>query len=348
MSTAVCPACGETAGLDEAFCESCGAALGAPGGGIPGAPDRPAPCSRCGAAVGEDGYCSACGWLQERPGDHVEVDLGALAAVSDRGLRHHRNEDATAVVIAGRQAAAVVCDGVSSSANPDRASAAASEAAIAVLAAAIRTGEPAPSALARAVESARHAAEGVEATETTGAPAPPSTTLVAAIAAPGTVTVANIGDSRAYWFGAHRAELLTTDDSWAEAAIAAGVQPSDAYASRQAHMITRWLGSDSDHDAPTVTTFRVDAPGTVVLCSDGLWNYYRSPDALAALVGTAGDETPLALGRRLVAAALAAGGHDNVSVVIIPTGPDGVAAADPPATRPVPSRPDATRSDTKE
>lgn len=326
MNTAVCPACGEAAGPGEAFCESCGGALGLPAG-------DPAPCTRCGAAVGGDGYCSACGWLQERPGDHVEVDLGAVAAVSDRGLRHHRNEDATAVVAAGRQAAAVVCDGVSTSANPDRASAAASEAAIAVLAAAIRTAEPAPSALLRAVEAARLAAEAVEATETTGVPAPPSTTLVAAIAAPGAVTVANIGDSRAYWLGAHRAELLTTDDSWAEAAIAAGVEPTDAYASRQAHMITRWLGADSDHDAPTVTTFRVDAAGTVVLCSDGLWNYYRSPEALAALVGSAGDETPVALGRRLVAAALAAGGHDNVSVAVIPTGPDGVAVATHPDSK---------------
>src|SRR5947199_152444 len=56
--------------------------------------------------------------------DHAEVDLGPAAGVSDRGLRHHRNEDAMA--LAAEQApdrpavVAVGCDGVSSSARPDQ------------------------------------------------------------------------------------------------------------------------------------------------------------------------------------------------------------------------------------
>ena len=51
------------------------------------------------------------------PRDHSEVNLGPAAGVSDRGLRHHRNEDAMALAAEeqspnGPVVVAVVCDGV--------------------------------------------------------------------------------------------------------------------------------------------------------------------------------------------------------------------------------------------
>ncbi len=110
---------------------------------IPAPPRRPRPrhrpaagtggCVACGAGrVDRDGYCEHCGHAQPRPRDHLEQELGGVAAVTDRGLRHHRNEDAFAVTAAaladGSPAVvAVVCDGVSSAARPDEASAAASD-----------------------------------------------------------------------------------------------------------------------------------------------------------------------------------------------------------------------------
>ena len=49
--------------------------------------------------------------------DHAEVDLGLLAGVTDRGLRHEQNEDAMEIAVADTGAGpvplAVVCDGVS-------------------------------------------------------------------------------------------------------------------------------------------------------------------------------------------------------------------------------------------
>src|SRR5579872_7131404 len=55
--------------------------------------------------------------------DHQEVDLGLLADVTDRGLRHHRNEDAMELAVAqtgdGPVIVAVVCDGVSTSTRPE-------------------------------------------------------------------------------------------------------------------------------------------------------------------------------------------------------------------------------------
>src|ERR1700749_4152593 len=76
--------------------------------------------------------------------DHAEVDLGPAAGVSDRGLRHHRNEDAMALAAEqapdGPAVVAVVCDGVSSSARPDQASLVSAEAGLPILVAAVQAG----------------------------------------------------------------------------------------------------------------------------------------------------------------------------------------------------------------
>ncbi len=54
----------------------------------------------------------------------MEEDLGQVAGVSDRGLRHSRNEDAMHFAVAetdaGPVAVAIVCDGVSSAPRPRR------------------------------------------------------------------------------------------------------------------------------------------------------------------------------------------------------------------------------------
>lgn len=280
--------------------------------------------------------------------DHHEIDWGVAAVVSDRGHRHHRNEDAGEVFVDGDRVAVVVCDGVSSTANPDQASAAAASAAVAVLREFL-TAEPtradpagtdptislavtddatlATAALRQAVSAARRAVEDVPDDEPGGYPGRPSTTMVLALVAPGCVVTANVGDSRGYWLpdrGAIR--RLTVDDSWAEAAIAAGVPEPAAYAAPQAHVITNWIGGDASDDDPTVTAVTLDTPGLLVLCSDGLWNYLPAAEDLAAAVAD-GDEDgtgvsrPLAVARHLVQVALDAGGSDNVTVAVVSAGP---------------------------
>jgi serine/threonine protein phosphatase PrpC len=61
-------------------------------------------------------------------------------------------------------------------------------------------------------------------------------------------------------------------------------------------------------------------PGVLVLCSDGLWNYFSRPEQLADLLAAAEDGA-LDGARRLVRAALDAGGGDNVAVAVVPVGP---------------------------
>src|ERR1700728_4710353 len=132
--------------------------------------------------------------------DHSEVNLGPAAGVSDRGLRHHRNEDAMALAAEeqspnGPVVVAVVCDGVSSSARPDEASQAAVHAALPVLVAAAQTGDDLAAPPLASVQAARQAiADMAEPTGDTSA-----TTFVSAVASGAEVTLCWLGDSRAYW-----------------------------------------------------------------------------------------------------------------------------------------------------
>jgi serine/threonine protein phosphatase PrpC len=297
-------------------------------------------CQRCQSPVFHDElYCEACGWkasqeperapvpaASEAPADRQTTDLGSVAGVTDRGRRRQRNEDAFAIAAAGDRFIAVVCDGVASTANPDQAAREAATAALSVLEPLVhRTEWPAPESddlLGRAFEEAQRAVMRVPDDEPDGNDLSPSTTMVVGVVGPGRVTVANIGDSRAYWLGASpsAARLLTVDDSWAQESIAEGIAPEVAYAHPEAHTITRWVGADADSVVPTVVTVDATEAGLLVLCSDGLWNYFEDPSRLAALVPDWVASTPVDIARRLTDAALAAGGHDNVTVVVIPVG----------------------------
>ncbi len=268
--------------------------------------------------------------------DHAETDLGMAAAVTDLGLRHRRNEDAYAIAVEGQRAVVVVCDGVSSSANPDQASAAAATTALDALRPSLTPPEGSaaePAALTdllqAAVAAAGAAVVGVPGTEPGGYPAAPSTTIVAALVEPGRVAVASLGDSRAYWLTPqpeadaepHGSRLLTVDDSLAEMAIAQGVPPEAAYSLPQAHVITRWLGAGAQGPEPEVGVFTTERGGLLLVCTDGLWNYFEPPERLASLVAEAGVRTPGEIARMLVDAANDAGGGDNVTVAVVAVPP---------------------------
>ena len=153
-----CPSCGRVAGPDDNFCEACRTAL-APSVASDGANGPADRCPYCAGRIGADGYCESCGRKEQAGRDHIELDLGLVAGVTDRGLRHRRNEDAmvlaTAQVPGGPVVVAVVCDGVSSADRPDEASLAAAQAAGDVLLAAARGGEDMAAASAAAVRAAQ-------------------------------------------------------------------------------------------------------------------------------------------------------------------------------------------------
>ena len=189
----------------------------------------------------------------------MEEDLGQVAGVSDRGLRHSRNEDAMHFAVAdtddGPVAVAIVCDGVSSAPRPDEASWTAVHTGITLLAEGAERGDDPARASRTAVKAAGQAL-----TELAGPDGAPAATYVSAVVSQGQITVCWLGDSRAYWLAASPAppagpndtiditggsRRVTRDDSLAEEIVAAGLATMDeAMASPQAHVITRWLGAD--------------------------------------------------------------------------------------------------------
>jgi serine/threonine protein phosphatase PrpC len=253
--------------------------------------------------------------------DHAELDAGLLAGVTDRGLRHHRNEDAFALRTVhgpdGLIPVAVVSDGVSSAPRPDEASLAAVRAAIGVLAAAAEAGDDPVAASTAAARAASDALAGLAGPE--GAPA---ATYVSAMVGQDAVTICWLGDSRAYWLAEDpdASARITRDDSLAEELVASGVATQeDAMASPQAHVITRWLGADLPDAEPHVSQFQPPGPGLLLICSDGLWNYRPEAGDLASLVPFPDVFTdPLAVAAKLVKFAVDSGGMDNITVVLVP------------------------------
>nr|WP_145490311.1 MULTISPECIES: PP2C family serine/threonine-protein phosphatase [Streptomyces] len=300
----------------------------------PAPPARPATtCVACRAGrVDGDGYCENCGHAQPLERDHMERESGPVAAVSDRGLRHHRNEDFfalghTALPDGAPATLAVVCDGVSSATRPDEASAAAARAAGDVLLAALPRGTHPQAAMHEAIVAAAGAVDALAGEPDTAREHDPhqnapACTIVSAVVAAGLLVVGWVGDSRAYWVPDDRGAppaRLTEDDSWAAQMVAAGLMnEAEAYADERAHAITGWLGADAYELDPHTASFTPDRPGVVVVCTDGLWNYAETAREMAETIPADAAVRPLHSARVLVGHALDGGGHDNVTVAVLP------------------------------
>ncbi|WP_449064063.1 PP2C family protein-serine/threonine phosphatase, partial [Planomonospora algeriensis] len=160
---------------------------------------------------------------------------------------------------------------------------------------------------------------------------------VSVVVGPGGVTVGWVGDSRAYWLRAEpsasgaRDAPGSPDRSVPTRPVppAGPAVPEDRLPLTGSALLTEddtaapgllsaWLGADAGEVTARVRTFAPQGSGVVVVCSDGLWGYLRQASALAPF--TAGA-TPLGAARALVRHALAAGGRDNVTVLVIPFDP---------------------------
>lgn len=300
------------------------------GGELPPAPAPAAPtepvdhgtCSSCGGAYDEDGWCTRCGQRRPDPRHHMEERPAPhVAGVCDRGVRHTDNEDAMALwgdAADPTRAALVVCDGVTTATRSAEASLAAAQAALAAL-----TGADDP-VLERMAVATDAAAAAVRQVAEDFPDSAPSCTFVAAVVADDVATVGSVGDSRGYWMPDDGEPVqLSTDDSMAQEQVQAGVDRASAEAGPLAHTITRWLGPDAPDHTPELRQQDVSAPGWLLLCSDGLWNYASAPQDLLRVLreeqGRVGDD-PLELASALVAWATARGGADNITVALARTG----------------------------
>lgn len=126
--------------------------------------------------------------------------------------------------------------------------------------------------------------------------------------------VANVGDSRAYLLRDGQLHQITKDHSVVQRMMDAGQVQADAfYTHPKRHLIYRSLGA-SDIVKPDIFTLTL-APGDyLLLCTDGLWEMMQDVNMIASIVGSAAS-VQIAC-QRLVASANAAGGHDNIGVVL--------------------------------
>jgi len=126
--------------------------------------------------------------------------------------------------------------------------------------------------------------------------------------------LAHVGDSRAYRFRDDALARLTQDQTMAQALADAGVIAAEEVKShRQRHILTGALGAKSG--APRVELGRHDLRDgdRVLVASDGLTEMV-SDEAIAQILRRESD--PAAAVAALVAAALDAGGVDNVTVLV--------------------------------
>jgi serine/threonine protein phosphatase PrpC len=140
------------------------------------------------------------------------------------------------------------------------------------------------------------------------------TTLCLALVYGRQAIIANVGDSRAYVLRAGRLRQITTDHSVVQQMVDAGQLRADMiYTHPQRNVIYRSLGA-RDTVETDIFTLTLQAGDYVLLCSDGLWEMVRDDDALAHIISQAASVQ--AACQQLVDAANAAGGKDNIAVVL--------------------------------
>lgn len=313
----------------------------------------PTACSHCGSAIAADGYCTECGRPAQDARDHWrETPSQWVAGVCDRGLRHRLNQDAMALAASNysdgslHRAALVVCDGVSSTPESEIASLAAARAARDAVQVAVASAPlPVKSVIETGTEAAIVATAAAARAVLGAVPDaptrqnPPSCTFGLAIveqtdSGRPVLVAAGVGDTRIYWLPDTGTPVqVTTDDSWAQEQISAGVDRGIAESSPGAHAITRWLGADSPDQKPRVVPTVLRESGWVLVCSDGLWNYASPASAVQRCVHDRCDElmnghaetglqTTASIPRSsdlaaaLVAWANSEGGHDNITVAV--------------------------------
>ncbi|WP_240498515.1 protein phosphatase 2C domain-containing protein [Williamsia sp. 1135] len=125
--------------------------------------------------------------------------------------------------------------------------------------------------------------------------------------------VLNIGDSRTYRMSHGRLEQVTVDHSQVQELVDAGfLTAAQARVDPRRNVITRALGAGMEQEADFFT-FPVEVGDRIMVCSDGLTGELTD-DSIATILADLTD--PAQAAQALVAAALEAGGRDNITVAI--------------------------------
>ncbi len=247
----------------------------------------------------------------ERRGLFLATAVGhyTAAAVTDRGRKRPSNEDAFGFSV--EHGVYVVCDGMGGAAAGEIASSLAVDEMMRLMTA--RDAQhplhtDAEQAVAEANEAIFSRAQRSNKLNGMG------TTLVALMVEEQRAWMLNVGDSRGYRLRNSSLEQITLDHSLVEEQVRLGrMDRQEALRSPLRNVITRALGTQS---CVTPDIFELETePGDIfLLCSDGLTRELADP-LIESLLRTGAPLDEICA--RLVAAANQAGGHDNITCLLV-------------------------------
>jgi protein phosphatase len=143
------------------------------------------------------------------------------------------------------------------------------------------------------------------------------TTCTAAIVSPDRLAIVQVGDSRAYLLRDGRLHTLTRDQTLASDLVDTGaLKPEEVESFPLRHVLAQALGTNAKV-TPVITEVELREGDRVLLCSDGLHGPV-SDETIGSIMIRTQDVADLS--GALIAAALEAGGPDNVTVVVADCG----------------------------
>jgi serine/threonine protein phosphatase PrpC len=138
------------------------------------------------------------------------------------------------------------------------------------------------------------------------------TTMTLAVSTGRCLFLGHVGDSRAYLLRGDQLRVLTRDHSFAQMLADAGeISKQEAAVHHMRNVLLRFLGSGPV--TADVSHLSMESSDQVLLCTDGLTDMVPEPDICKVLLSAADAQAAC---DQLVAAALAAGGKDNITVVL--------------------------------
>lgn len=287
-------------------------------------------CTKCGASVNAgDNFCEECGAsIKEAAGASKAINASFpkseacvynsnLAAVTNKGRKHPTNEDACIVAKEENgNSILIVADGVSSSVN----AISGSQKAIEVIKEALMKNDlQAKELITSAIKQGDALVKSLPFETKEDGLYGPETTVVLALVQEENVTIGWVGDSRAYILNNEKQQLLTVDDSWIELVVAEGTMTrEEASLDRRAHCVTQVLGMHDEEVEVHLVESKLNKGDLLLLCSDGLWNYFQGEKALLSAITAFGINSDAdSICEHLIQLANAAGGHDNITVALL-------------------------------
>ena len=141
------------------------------------------------------------------------------------------------------------------------------------------------------------------------------TTLAALRITGNQALIAHVGDSRVYRFRGGKLELLTSDHSWVNEQLQKNIITlEEARTHRYRNVITRALGNRTELEID-VRLEAIEPGDCFMLCSDGLSGMLDDPEMQALMLES--PDCVRTMSNQLVAKANEAGGHDNITVVLV-------------------------------